>query len=102
MEIKNVHMLRQPGLYEFPDCVTARGAKHLRELSTMVEQGHRAVMLYVIQREDGDKFALARDMDPKYAESFDAARQIGVEALAIRCKISPDKIEICDMVPFAS
>ena len=99
VEIKNVHLLRQNGLYEFPDCVTARGAKHLRELSTMVKEGHRAVMLYVIQRMDGDKFALARDLDPVYAENFDLAMQCGVEALAIRCKITPGAIEMCDMVP---
>ncbi|MEP0941620.1 MAG: DNA/RNA nuclease SfsA [Rhizobiaceae bacterium] len=99
VEIKNVHLVRQPGLHEFPDCKTARGAKHLDEMANMVAQGARAVMLYVIQREDGDAFALANDMDPHYAQAFENALAIGVEALAIRCKVSPEEIIACDPVP---
>ena len=83
VEIKNVHLVREKGLHEFPDCKTARGAKHLREMANMVEQGHRAVMLYVVQREDGDKFQLAEDLDPEYAAAFAQATECGVEALAI-------------------
>jgi sugar fermentation stimulation protein A len=84
VEIKNVHLMRGAGLAEFPDCVTERGAKHLRELSQMVAQGHRAVMLYLIQRHDAERFTLARDFDPGYAEAFKLAREAGVEALAFR------------------
>lgn len=51
VEVKNVHLLREPGLIEFPDSVTARGAKHLEELGDMVEKGHRAVMVYLVQRD---------------------------------------------------
>jgi sugar fermentation stimulation protein A len=99
VEIKNVHLVRQPGLHEFPDCKTARGAKHLVELSNMVAEGARAVMLYVIQREDGDAFALADDIDPHYAQAFSNALGAGVEALAIRCKVSPEEIIACDPIP---
>ncbi|MEM7300471.1 MAG: DNA/RNA nuclease SfsA [Pseudomonadota bacterium] len=88
VEVKNVHLVRQAGLHEFPDCVTARGAKHLRELAVMVEQGHRAVMLFVIQRMDGDRFSVASDIDTAYGAAFEDAMKAGVEALALKCQIS--------------
>lgn len=96
VEIKNVHLVRTAGLHEFPDCKTARGAKHLREMADMVETGARAVMLYVIQRSDGDQFALACDYDRDYCAAFKDATSRGVEALAIRCKVSPQEIIACD------
>ena len=70
VEIKNVHLMRKPGLAEFPDAKTERGAKHLEELGDMVQAGHRAVMLYLIQIGSASRFALARDIDPKYARGF--------------------------------
>ena len=99
VEIKNVHLVRQEGLHEFPDSKTARGAKHLDEMAAMVKAGARAVMLYVIQREDGDRFTLARDMDANYVTAFENAVSVGVEALAIRCKVSPQQIEAQDPIP---
>lgn len=78
LEIKNVHLSRKPPLAEFPDCVTERGAKHLRELSAMVATGHRAVMLFVVQRADCDRFSIAADCDPGYATGFIEARNAGV------------------------
>lgn len=99
VEIKNSHLLRTKGLFEFPDCVTARGAKHLVELSNQVKEGHRAVMLFVIQRADGTKFKLARDMDPNYATEFDKAIKIGVEAYALRCEVTTKGIFPRNMVP---
>lgn len=99
VEVKNVHLVRQAGLHEFPDCKTERGAKHLREMSTMVKNGARAVMLYVVQRADGDRFSLARDLDPGYATAFDAAMEAGVEALAIRCHITPTEIVAREPIP---
>ena len=83
VEVKNVHLRRRGDLAEFPDCVTARGAKHLGELSAMVESGHRAVMLYLVQRTDCASFDLARDLDPAYGAAFDKARAAGVEVLAM-------------------
>jgi sugar fermentation stimulation protein A len=93
VEIKNVH-LRRDCHAEFPDAATARGAKHLAELSAMVAQGRRAVMLYLVQREDCDRFRIAADIDPAYAAALAAARNSGVEALAYACKLSPDCIEL--------
>jgi sugar fermentation stimulation protein A len=99
VEVKNVHLVRTPNLHEFPDCKTVRGAKHLRELANMVAGGARAVMLYVIQRQDGDRFALAEDMDADYAQAFRDAMARGVEALAIRCQVNTKEIIACDPIP---
>lgn len=99
VEIKNVHMMRKPGLAEFPDSVTARGVKHLQEMSQMVRDGHRAVMVYLIQRNDATKLTFARDVDPTYGAAFDAARIAGVEAIALRCKITPAEIRVDKPVP---
>ena len=99
VEVKNVHLRRQPGLVEFPDCVTARGAKHLDELGDQAEAGHRALMLFIIQRADGARFDLARDIDPKYAAAFNHARRRGVEALAYSCTVSASDILVTMKVP---
>ncbi|MCV6575653.1 MAG: DNA/RNA nuclease SfsA [Cohaesibacter sp.] len=99
VEVKNVHLLRQTGLAEFPDSVTKRGAKHLKELSNMVAQGHRAVMLYLIQRTDAQSFALARDIDPAYGTAFDEARQQGVEAYGYSCTITTNEITLNSAIP---
>ncbi len=93
VEVKNVHLCREPGLAEFPDSVTARGAKHLRELAARVAAGDRAVMLYVVQR-PAERFALAADIDPVYADAFEAARAQGVEALCYVCDIGLDGIRV--------
>jgi sugar fermentation stimulation protein A len=99
VEIKNVHLMRQPGLAEFPDARTARGAKHLDELGDMAEAGARAVMLYLIQIGSAQRFALARDIDPKYGAAFDRARSRGVEAIAWRCAIDCGGIDLAAPVP---
>ena len=99
VEIKNVHMMRNPGDAEFPDSVTERGAKHLNELSAMVSEGHRAVMMFLIQRGDAERFSLARDIDPVYGKAFDAALAAGVEMLAYRCRLSPEEIVLDQQVP---
>jgi sugar fermentation stimulation protein A len=85
-------MRRVPGLAEFPDTVTARGAKHLGELADMVREGHRAVMVYLVQRGDCDRLKLCRDLDPAYCAAFDRAASAGVEAFAIRCQITQNEI----------
>jgi sugar fermentation stimulation protein A len=99
VEIKNVHLMRQPALAEFPDAVTKRGAKHLGELGDMVAAGARAVMLYLIQIGSARAFRLARDIDPAYGRAFDTARAAGVEAIAYRCGISCEGIEVVEPVP---
>lgn len=99
VEIKNVHLSREPGLAEFPDCKTERGVKHLGELSDMVRAGHRAVMLYLVQRNDALRFACAADLDPVYAQAAAAAREAGVQSLAYRCRLSPRGISVDASLP---
>lgn len=93
VEVKNVHLKRDAGA-EFPDSVTARGAKHLVELSDMVAAGARAVMFYLVQREDCDDFAIAGDIDPHYATTLDKALAAGVEAICYCCKLTIEAIEL--------
>ena len=99
VEVKNVHLSRRHGLAEFPDSVTARGVKHLVEMSEMVRQGHRAVMVFLIQRGEARRLALARDIDPAYGAAFDAARAVGVEAIALRCRMGTEEIVVDRPVP---
>ena len=99
VEVKNVHFRRTEALAEFPDSVTSRGAKHLEELGDMVEAGHRAIMVYLIQRGDVDSLSLCRDLDPVYAAAFDRAMKRGVEACALRCEITCEQIRAERMVP---
>lgn len=101
VEVKNVHLLRRPGLAEFPDSVTKRGAKHLDELAGMTRAGHRAVMVYLVQRTDAERMALAEDIDPAYAQAFASACTAGVEAICYSCKLSPEEIVVDRALPFA-
>ena len=100
VEVKNVHLKRGPAA-EFPDSVTARGTKHLRELAAVAQGGARAVMLYIVQREDCDSFTLAADIDPAYAAAFAEARTSGVEALAYASRLSTDGIAVDRPLRFA-
>ncbi len=102
LEVKNVHLMREPRLAEFPDCVTARGTKHLDDLASMVKQGARAVLLFVIQIPSAERFAVAGDIDPTYAAAFARARDRGVEMLAWRCKVAVEGIELVKPVPMSA
>ena len=99
IEVKNVTLYRRPHHAEFPDCVTERGTKHLHELASMVRLGHRAIMAYVIQGGAPHDFALTADLDAKYVQAFQSAAAMGVEAMALTCHVSPDRIAIEGMVP---
>ncbi|RMH64866.1 MAG: DNA/RNA nuclease SfsA [Calditrichaeota bacterium] len=97
VEVKNV-TLAEKGVYKFPDAVTRRGLKHLRELSRMVEQGHRAVMLYIVQRSDGVYFTTADEIDPAYGAGVRAARDAGVEVLCYRAEVSPRRLVVVETI----
>jgi sugar fermentation stimulation protein A len=97
VEVKNVTMRRGTGHAapaEFPDAVTERGAKHLREMADMVAAGSRAVMFYFVQRTDAERFTIAADIDPDYAQELKKALKAGVEAICYGCDVSPDGISI--------
>ena len=94
VEVKSVTLSRTAGLAEFPDSVTARGAKHLDELAQVAQAGHRAVLLYLVQRTDCSHVAMAADIDPTYAAAHKAATQAGVETLCIGTHISPQAVRI--------
>jgi sugar fermentation stimulation protein A len=94
--------MRRPGLAEFPDSVTARGARHLEELAAVAASGGRAVMLFVIQIGSSNAFALARDIDPGYGLAYDRARASGVEAVAYTCRLSHDGVLLAGPVPTLS
>ena len=99
VEVKNVHLRRSPGLAEFPDSVTARGAKHLVELGDMVESGARAAMVYLVQRNDCETFKIAADIDPNYDKALGLALERGVEALCYACEVAPEGIEVVRALP---
>ena len=98
VEVKNVTMVDDAGRYAFPDAVTARGRKHLEELWRMVEKGYRGVMLFVIQRSDGEGFAPAADIDPAYTDALRRAADRGVELLAYRAQVTPEEIRVVERV----
>lgn len=101
LEVKNCHYSRVAGLAEFPDCVAARSAKHLRELEAMVAAGDRAVVLFVVQREDCEAFAACRDLDPVFAAALERVSEAGVEVLAYACDMSPNAIRLSRPIAWA-
>ncbi len=101
VEIKNVHLRRQGALAEFPDSVTTRGAKHLQELMGVAAHGARAVMLFIVQRMDCDRFAPAADLDPVYAKTLKEAASAGVELLCYDCEITPTAVTLRRPLPIS-
>lgn len=98
VEVKNVTLVEN-GAALFPDAVTARGQKHLRELTEMVRQGHRGVNLFVVQRGDGDHVAPADLIDPAYGKGLREAAASGVELLAYRAEVTPGEIRLTQRLP---
>ncbi len=93
IEVKNVHYKKGETAY-FPDSKTERGQKHISELSALVHQGNRCVMLYIVQRPDVKKFAFADFIDPAYASLANDAKSKGVEMYAYTCDVSFDRISL--------
>jgi sugar fermentation stimulation protein A len=94
LEVKSVTLSRVPGRAEFPDAKTDRGLKHLRELSAAVAQGHRAVLLFLVQRDDCEILALAADIDPAYAAGLQAALAAGIEVIGYTCHVASEGISL--------
>ena len=99
VEVKSVS-LKIDDYLAFPDAVTSRGTKHLNELYEMTLQGHRAVMLYIIQRTDNLPFRLACEIDKKYCELFNEVTKKGVEVLVYQSNIDYENIYIDKKILF--
>ena len=94
LEVKNVTLSRKKRLAEFPDAVTSRGLKHLNDLIKATELGYKSYIIYVIQREDCDKFAIAEDIDPEYNKLLTLAKKKNVKILCYDCKFSTKGIKL--------
>jgi sugar fermentation stimulation protein A len=102
LEVKSVTLRRspaRPGTAEFPDAVTARGARHMRALAALVAGGARAAVLFLVQRQDCERFQVARDIDPAYGLALAAAKASGVDILCYDCMVSPVAIEVSGPLP---
>ncbi len=99
VEIKNVTLLEHAGLGCFPDAVTSRGAKHLRELMLMVEQGHRAVLMFCVAHTGIERVRPADHIDPEYGQLLRDAEAAGVEIYAYGARITPDEVTISHPLP---
>lgn len=100
LEVKSVTLSRSPGRAEFPDARTARGARHMAALAEVASAGARAAVLYVVQREDCNRFGVAKDIDPAYAAAAQAAQEAGVEMHCRHCRIRPERISLATPLRF--
>jgi sugar fermentation stimulation protein A len=101
VEVKNVNVVRTSGLAEFPDCVSTRALKHLDDLAREAATGARAVLLFVIQRDDCSAFAAAADLDPAYAARLIEVAGAGVEILCYHCDISTNAVTLARPIRWA-
>jgi len=100
IEVKNVTLSRKKGVAEFPDSVTSRGFKHIEELLKASQKGYEIYLLYVIQRDDCNKFELAKDIDPKYCELLIKAVKKNLNILCYDCKFSTKGIKLNRKISF--
>ena len=94
LEVKNVTLLRENKIAEFPDAITSRGTKHLNELCNAKKKGYQSYILYLIQRENCDSFKIARDIDEEYIIAFSNALKSGVKVLCYDCKLNSEEIKL--------
>jgi len=99
VEVKNVTAAATRGVALFPDCVSERGTKHLRELVRLKAQGLRPVQLYCVQREDVKEVRPADGIDYEYGQALREAIARGVEVLAYRAEITPGEIRLATRIP---
>jgi sugar fermentation stimulation protein A len=100
LEVKNVTLLRQNNIAEFPDAITSRGTKHLKELIKAKRKGYESYMLYLIQRDDCKFFKIANDIDEEYKNTFDEALNNGVKMLCYDCKLNNEEIIINNQINY--
>ena len=100
LEVKNVTLVREKKIAEFPDAITSRGTKHLNELCNAKKKGYQSYILYLIQREDCDSFKIAKDIDKKYKIAFDKALKSGVKILCYDCKLNNEEIKLNNQINY--
>ena len=100
IEVKNVTLSRKKGIAEFPDAITTRGHKHLRELMKANDKGYKIYLLYLIQRDDCKIFKVASDIDPEYYENLLKALNKNLIILCFDCKFSSKGIKLNNKIKF--
>jgi len=100
LEVKNVTLVREKEIAEFPDSITSRGTKHLRELISAKKKGYNSYLIYLIQREDCKSFKIARDIDEEYKNTYVKALKNGVKILCYDCKLSCEEIRINNQIKY--
>ena len=100
LEVKNVTLVRKANLAEFPDAITSRGTKHLKELIAAKKKGYESCILYLIQREDCKYIKIANDIDKNYKKTFDDAIKSGVKILCYDCKLNNEEIIINNQINY--
>lgn len=100
LEVKNVTLVRENKIAEFPDSITSRGTKHLNELVLAKKRGYKSYLLYLIQREDCKSFKIAKDIDEEYKAAYDKALKNGVKILCYDCKLSDKEIKINNQINY--
>jgi len=94
LEVKNVTLLRDDNVAEFPDAVTSRGSKHLKKLINSIKKGYKPYVLFLTQIQDINKFKIAKDIDANYYKDYIEAKKAGVNFMAYRCYLSSKEIKI--------
>jgi len=100
IEVKNVTLARKPKIAEFPDAITSRGAKHIRELIRASKKGYKIYIAFIIQREDCDQLAIASDIDPEYSRLLSKAIKEKLNILCYDCKFSTKGIKLNKKIKF--
>ena len=98
LEVKNVTLLRNGKIAEFPDAITSRGTKHLIELINAKKKGFQSCIIYLIQRQDCKSFKIAEDIDVNYKIAFDKAIKAGVKILCYDCKINDEEVKLNNLI----
>jgi len=101
LEVKSVTLVKGDRGF-FPDAVTTRGTRHVRELASAIDEGFEATVLFVVQRKDASSVTAASSIDPKFAEALSEARAAGVHLLGYRCEVTLDNARITEPIPVSA
>ena len=100
LEVKNVTLVRKKNIAEFPDSITSRGTKHLKQLIKARKKGFESYILYLVQRESCQSFKIAKDIDQEYKITFDKALKNGVKILCYNCKLTNEEIKLNSQINY--